>query len=375
MQGDDGAGAVVEGKAGFAQGGLDVAGVEVEVATEFAAVGAQDFQRGECSLSEGQGQGGVPGEEVAVFEDARAEFAAAEDGTAVRAEGFAEGDGLKEARRRFEAELLGGAASVFPEDAEAVGVIDEEGDARGEFTQVGVERSDLAAVGEVSIGEEQDASTCATACQCAGGGARVAMGKGRDAAAEKGEGILERDVGAFVDEGEGEFSGEGLGDGEVGGVAAGDEGGGGDSGKARELGFEGFVEGVVAGGFAGGGDVEAGVIEGVAYGGEDFGMRGEPEVIAPGEVGEFAAACEDGGAVDLLEGFSKVRGFQGACDGVDDESMGGRLGEFRGSKQVRVWRGSGRRARGREGYQVPWRIGQGAVEGFGGRVRQCRWST
>jgi hypothetical protein len=168
-------------------------------------------------------------------------------------------------------------------------------------------------VGEVSIGEEQDATAGATARQGAGGGARVAMGKGRDAAAEEREGVLKRDVGAFVDEGEGEFSGEGLGGGEVGGVAAGDEGGGGNSSKACELGFERFVEGVVAGGFAGGGGVEAGVVEAIVDGSEDFGMRREPEVIAPGEVGKLAVAPEDTGAVDLLEGFSKGVGLHGRC--------------------------------------------------------------
>ena len=89
------------------------------------------------------------------------------------------------------------------------------------------------------------------------------MGKGDDGAPENAGGVEERAVGAFINEGMGEFAGQRLRDGEIGDVTVGDKECAFRSKKSGDAAFKFAVKRMVAGGFARGGDVEAKLVEAV----------------------------------------------------------------------------------------------------------------
>ena len=113
-------------------------------------------------------------------------------------------------------------------------------------------------------------------------------------------------MGTLVNEGVGEIASQRLCYGKICGVAIGEKERGFRSEKSGKAALEFAVEGMVAGRLARGGDVEAEFIKTSVNGSENLGMRGEAEVIAAGEVDEFASSMQDMRPVDLLKRFGEI---------------------------------------------------------------------
>lgn len=132
------------------------------------------------------------------------------------------------------------------------------------------------------------------------------MGKGNDGTLKEPGGIKQRAVGALVHEGMGELASQRLGHGKIRNVAIGDEKRGFRSEKPGDAVLQLAVERMIAGGFARRSDVEAEFIKTGVDSSENFGMRGEAEVIAAGEVDELASPMQNMRPVDLLKRFGEI---------------------------------------------------------------------
>lgn len=265
-----------------------------------------------------------------------------------------------------DAEVVGGAAALAAEDAEAVGVVEhgehfvggggfEEGGEGGdvafhrvdafdgeEFGGVAGELGgDVAEIGGVVVGE---------AFEGGGGEAGAVPHAGVDVF------IGEDDVALLREGGEAGEAGEVAGGVDLAGFFA-EEGG--------EFGFEGEVVGAGAVGDAGAGGAGAPFEEGGAGGLDGFGVEGEAEVVVAGEHDHVAAVEADAGALLPLGGV--------VVGGVAEAELGGGVVAAAVGDRVLAFREEGK---GHVVEAVKWvnRPQKGKSLSGGGRGCDKKWS-
>lgn len=266
MNGDDRAGPVVDQEARIAERGFDMTCVEGQAAAKFR-LSPDELQSGQCSGSQRQGQRSVASEEPTSLDDFLTERRRSKNRPTVRPEGFAQSDGLDEPGTGIDAEMFCRAASRLAERSSTMGVVNEDGEVGRQLAEVFIKGRGFTTVGVETVSDEQKPRLGGAVADDFLRGARsggcVAMGKGDDGAPENAGGVEERAVGAFINEGMGEFAGQRLRDGEIGDVTVGDKECAFRSKKSGDAAFKFAVERMVAGGFARGGDVEAKLVEAV----------------------------------------------------------------------------------------------------------------
>ena len=106
----------------------------------------------------------------------------------------------------------------------------------------------------------------------------------------------------FIDQHVGKISGQRLRDGNVGRVTVREQDGIRRGKKGGQTSFEPFAEPMIAGGDARRRDREAVLAQAGAQRGDHRRMTGQPQIIAPAEIGKLTIAIQYVGAIDLLEG-------------------------------------------------------------------------